>query len=95
MFKDLKLAFCSAAVTSANFSQAGAFGYGAVVAIAAALLSVLGRAIWRSLLQAGHDGSQFRLRDMRATRRRDERTFSPLLLLAASNMALPDKTSNN
>ncbi len=90
MFKDFKLAFCSAAIASASFSQAGAFGYGAVVAIAAALLSALGRAIWRSLLQAGHDR-----RDVPAARRRSERTFNPLLLLATSNMAFSNKTSNS
>jgi hypothetical protein len=90
VLKDLKLAFCSAAIASASFSQPGAFGYGAIVAIAAALLSALGRAIWRSLLQAGHGR-----RDVPAARRHSERTFNPLLLLAASNLALPNKTSTS
>ncbi len=90
MLKDLKLAFCSAAIASASFSQADAFGYGAIVAITAALLSALGRAIWRSLFQAGHCR-----RDVPAARRRSERTFNPLLLLATSNMALSNKTSTS
>ena len=90
MLKDLRFRFCSAAIASASFSQAGAFGYGAVVAIAAALLSALGRAIRRSLLLAGHGR-----RDVPAARRHSERTFNPLLLLATSNMALSNKSSTS
>jgi hypothetical protein len=85
MFKDLKLMVCSAAVASAAFSQAGAFGYGALVVFAAALLSALVRSIWRSLCRAGHDRGGFMLRDTRAARRHSEGAFNPLLLLAASN----------
>ena len=93
MLKDLKLAFFSAAITSAGLSQPGAFGYRAVVAIAALLLSALGRAIWRALLWSKHDGSQFKLlRDMRAAGRRSEGTFNPSLLLADWHMALSRKT---
>jgi hypothetical protein len=87
MLRDLKLTVCSAAVASASFSQAGAFGYGALVAFVAALLSALGRSIWRSLVQAGHDRGIFMLRDKRAARRRSEGTFNPLLLPAAINKA--------
>jgi hypothetical protein len=94
MLKDLKLAFCSVAVTSASFSQTGAFGYGAAVAIAAALLFALGRAIWRSLFQA-EQGGRFEFRDTRAARRRSERIFNPLLLFAVANPALPNKTATN
>jgi hypothetical protein len=95
-FKDLKLAFFSAAVTSAGLSQPGAFGYRAVAAIAASLLSASGRAIWRSLLRTEHDGSQFKiLRDMRAAGRRSKGTFNPSLLLADWRMALSSKTSTN
>jgi hypothetical protein len=94
MLKDLKFTFCSAAVTSASFSQAGAFGYGAVVAIAAALVSALARAIWRSLHQIGRDGDQFGLRNVRATCRGREATFSPLLLVATANMTPSNKTSH-
>jgi hypothetical protein len=78
MFKDLKLAVCSAAVASAAFSQTGAFGYGALVVFAAVLLSALVRSIWRSLDRGG-----FMLRNTRAARRRSEGTFN-FLLLAAS-----------
>ena len=84
MLKDLKLAICSAAVTSASFSQAGVFGYGAVIALAAALLSALGRAISRSLLQPRDDGDELKLHE----------AFNPLLPLA-SNMALSNKTSTS
>ncbi len=79
MLKDLKVAFCSAAVASASVSQAGAFGYGIVVAISAALLSALGRVIWRLFLRSEHDEGQFVLRDMRAARRRRKIIFNPLL----------------
>jgi hypothetical protein len=91
MLKDLKLTVCSAAITSASFSPAGAFGYGALIAFAAALLSALGRSIWRSLLRAGHGRGEFMLRDKRVARRRSEGGFKPLLLLAALN----NKTSIN
>jgi hypothetical protein len=94
MIRDLKLAFRSAAVTSASFSQTGAFGYGAIVTIAAALLFALGRAIWRSLFQAEH-GGRFKFRDTRTVHRRTERTFNPLLLLGVASMALPNKTATN
>jgi hypothetical protein len=93
MFKYLKLTVCSAAVTSASFSPAGAFGYGAVIALTAVVLSALGGAIWRSLLQAGRDRSQFELLDMRVARRGSERTFNPLSLFATSNMGLSNKPS--
>jgi hypothetical protein len=96
MLKDLKLAFFSAAITSAGLSQPGAFGYRAVVAIAASLLSALGRAIWRALLRSKHDGSRFkRVRDMRAAGRRSKGTFNPPLLLADWHMALSSKTSTD
>ena len=96
MLRDLKLAFFSAAVTSAGLSQPGAFSYRAVVAIAASLLSVLGRAVFRSLLRTEHDGSQFQvLRDMRAAGRRSKRTFNPALLLVDWPMALSSKTSTD
>lgn len=98
MLKDLKFAFCSAAITSASFSQAGAVGYGAVVAIAAALLSTLGRAIWRLLHQAGRDGSQFKFRDIPAARRGSEATFNPLQPFAAHRrceLARSNKTSTS
>ena len=96
MLKDLKLAFFTAAVTSAGLSQPGAFGYRAVVAIAVSFLSALGRAIWRSLLRTEHDGSQFRhLRDMRAAGRRSKGTFNPPLLFAHWHMALSRKSSTD
>jgi hypothetical protein len=97
MLKDLKLAFFSAAITSAaGLSQPGAFGYRAVVAIAAFLLSALGRAIRRALLRTEHDGSQSKLvRDMRAAGRRSKGSFNPSLLSADWHRALSSKTSTD
>jgi hypothetical protein len=93
MLKDLKLAFFSAAITSAGLSQPGAFGYRAVVAFAVLLLCVWGRYFGRALLWSKHDGSQFKLlRDMRAAGRRSKGTFNPSLLLADWHMALSSKT---
>jgi len=92
MLNDLKLAFSSAVITSASFSQAGVFGYGAVVAIAVALLCTLGRAIWRLLLEVGRNLGKFKLRNMPVARQPNERPFNSLLLLATSNMALTNKT---
>jgi len=96
MLRDLKLAFFSAVVTSAGLSQPGALATALSSRLPASLLSVLGRAVFRSLLRTEHDGSQFQvLRDMRAAGRRSKGTFNPALLLVDWPMALSSKTSTD
>ena len=93
MLKDLRLAFCSAAVNSASYSQTDAVGYGAAIAIATTVLSALARAIWLSLPQATRrDASLFKLRNTQAEHRRTEIIFN-ISRFVTSNVALSDETS--
>ena len=92
MLKDLKLAFCSAAITSASVPKPALSDTALSLQLPLPLVC-LGRAIWRLFLRSEHDEGQFKLRDMRAARRRRKIIFNPLALLAASNLALSNRTS--
>jgi hypothetical protein len=67
MLQDLKLKVCSAAiVASASFGQPGAWGYGALVAIAIAVLRVSASAIRDRLPATWGEGYRPELRAVRA-----------------------------